>query len=227
MNRGAQARDKNPLILTEAKTLSRAADEVTSLARSRALTKNTVLNAIARAILGDGRNWGALKAGDQPVLDPRAAERRDEIAPAGPADRQAPARFRDLQADDLSPVALPDGKTGWLPLARLSGRGDGGIDLDCPLWGPAFLPNAEDRLISCRLTLDAEQVLEIADGWPSADSLKRDLAWGRRLTGSFATLTEGYGHLCLYFANGIAVIDEEALHALALELTGRPSRPAT
>jgi len=74
------AKTPSTQVLCNTAALSRAADAI--LARGETLTKNTILNAMAAAIVGDGHDWGFLKNAPnglaiQPGLNPPSTPATD------------------------------------------------------------------------------------------------------------------------------------------------------
>lgn len=213
----------NPVILTEAKTLARAADEILEISSSgKPLSKNGVLNAMARAICGPDRNWGFLKSRTGTVKDPRVIAQTTRPAPTT---RARPLRVKDLAPEDkqeipLNPFEPFSPEDGYLPKARLTPREDGGIDVRVFTWGGDFLPNPMARVVEVSASFEPEQVEDIRQNWPNASSLLKDMGWGSWIGGSMMTLTEKYDRLVLILPLGCgeAVIDHEALFTLAQDM---------
>ncbi len=191
----------NPLVITEAKSLARAADAIVALDPARRGNKNTLLNTIAQAICGQGRNWGSLKGSPSPVRDPRVA-----AVPTAPISADRPVVYADLCESDKFSITLPDGKTGHLPRARLAPRADGGIDVSAHLWGTSYSAAPEDRLITHMFTLDAATCARIQAEWASAPALARDTRWAEGQTGLHLTVSSFNNEIGLYFGPGVAVL---------------------
>ena len=210
----------NPIVVTEAKTLDRAADEILKISETRTLSKNTVLNTIAKAICGKERNWGFLKGHDGPVTDQRLS-----LLPENYRRRNLrPYKVSQLTSNQIFnlPVETLTGDrrtlSGSLPLAELSSREDGGIDIRGFTWGSAYEPSPDQAVYEVGTVLPPESVQDLAKGWPTAESLTRDTSWGKRVGGFHMTVNTYAGQPALFFQGGLLIIDAEALLGLARKI---------
>lgn len=212
----------NPTVITEARTLSRMADNIVALDPARRGNKNTILNVIAQAICGTDRNWGFLKQAPSPVQDIRLTA----PAPKKAAINSRPMVYGDLQPHQKFAITLPDGRTGFRPRAELTARPDGGIDITAHLWGPLYNEDSEHRLDTRVLSLDASACARISEGWPSPEALVRDTSWSQGQFGQNATTSEIHGQIALYVSGGQIVIAKEDLFTMACAQAGKGKKEA-
>jgi len=212
---------KNPTIITEAKTLARAADLIAALPSAQRGNKNSLLNTMACAIQGDGRNWGALKNSASPVVDPRAQP--PQASPAPSAQILPTKAGTLLKSGQTHPVPLSEGKTGHIPMATAALAGDGAIVITCPLWGGLLQPRADDPVTHLTLVLEPDEVSHVAAEWPSADSLLRDSAWVESIRQHGVDVSDKYGALVVLTAMGVCALPLDQIFALCKTAAGAPS----
>ena len=182
---------KNPIVITTAQTLSNAADHILNQSQSGPLSKNTILNTLARAIQNDGRNWGALRNSSSPIRDPRIQP--IAITESG----NSPLIAAELFTNNLYiKIWRPEGRHGYLPKASISIDPALNIIITCPSWGPFYDPDPYRAITYTTLTIPSSKISLLATSYARNPSdLLKNIAWNETILGDYAHITPKHDHM--------------------------------